>query len=60
MYLSESDSPMFLSDSRIPEFYQSSFLSLFVIKLFGLSSILGSVMSINFRSIFLYVSIFSF
>jgi len=33
-------------------------LSLCVFKLLGLSSILGSVMSINFRSIFFYVSIF--
>jgi len=35
-------------------------LSLCVFKLLDLSSILRSVMSINFRSIFLYVSIFSF
>jgi len=35
-------------------------LSLCVFKLLGLSSILGSVLSLNFRSIFLYVAIFSF
>jgi len=32
--------------------------SLCVFQLLGLSSIFGSVMSINFRSIFFYVSIF--
>jgi len=35
-------------------------LSLCVFQLLGLSSILGSVMSIDFRSIFFYFSIFSF
>jgi len=35
-------------------------LSLCVFQLLGLYSILGSVISINFRSIFFYVSIFSF
>ena len=59
IYLSERDSPKFLSDSGIHEFNQRFFIPC-LFQLLGLSSILGSVMSINFCSIFFYVSIFSF